>query len=434
MGISMRVGQRTLREFWVQPPGTTWMAPEWQELLLVIDRDEVLAANLPNAQPTSAVRVMALEIPGGAARPVEYDSARGWHRVNLDGVKSIGPPRADESRADQPSNDGIQRVALRLSNPTDGEKVARLMFEKTSAEFRGQIGTPITGVSAILRNRDGHPIGIPVQLSKNWHNDSQGGVYAEPWFHGISLVRLPPRSQTQLELSMLYGHWGGVPAASHSQLCLIGWGNSQLWDQSAIGSWGESICYDPDQVQRDCTIIDVRPLMVRSMKDGKPWGWTTNVGGGDFFRLFDPAGEHLSHRSMRTTYLRQGPCLTEVTRAGLIGENITHSETISLARGDDIVRGIYQIRMDVNQATDFSRFVIFQIGADTYSSPGEQKMAVGNENGLLREWDTQWGGDRYRIEPIEGTGRIPWASLHEATPRKGDRGGASANRGVVIRQ
>ena len=31
--------------------------------------------------------------------------------------------------------------------------------------------------------------------------------------------------------------------------------------------------------------------MLRSMAAGQPWQWTNNVGGGDFFRLFDP--EHL---------------------------------------------------------------------------------------------------------------------------------------------
>ena len=74
--------------------------------------------------------------------------------------------------------------------------------------------------------------------------------------------------------------------------------------------------------------------------------------------------------SLRTIYQRQGPCLTEVSFTGNVGTGITHSSAVSLARTDDIVRGVYQLRMDVNEATDFSRFVIFQIGADTYSYSG----------------------------------------------------------------
>jgi hypothetical protein len=285
----------------------------------------------------------------------------------------------------------------------------------------------------MLRDPEGSPTGIPVQLSKNWHHRPEGGVYAGTWFHGFSQVRLPPRSDVELELTIVYGHWGGVPAASHAQLCLIGWGSNQLWDQSAIGAWGESICYEPDQVQAQAAILDVRPVMVRSMHADQPWHWTHNVGGGDYFRLFDPEGRRVPHAQMRTAYDRHGPCLTEVTYAGRIGDGLAHSATVSLARTDDIVRGVYRLRLDVTHPTEFSRFVLFQIGVDTYSYTGERKMALGNETGLLREWATEWGGDTYRTEPFEHTGRIPWVSLHRAVSRSPDGKGAWANRGLVVR-
>ncbi|MFT5470041.1 MAG: hypothetical protein ACI8UO_005165 [Verrucomicrobiales bacterium] len=369
------------------------------------------------------------EIAVTAERPIQFDPSLGWHVMNLDGVEPILPPEVEG-----PSNDSIERVRFTLSNPTDTEKTARLMFEKTARGFRQRIGTPITGLSAILRDQDGNPTGIPVQLSKNWHNDPEGGVYSGQWFHGISQVRLPAAAEVELELVLVYGHWGGLPAASHSQLSLIGWGSNQLWDQSALGSWGESICFEPDQVQGKCAITDVRPLMVSSMGEGKPWGWTSNVGGGDFFRLFDQAGGRVPHSGMQTTYHRQGPCLTEVSYAGRIGDGLRHSATVCLARGDDLLRGVYRIRLDVTQPTDFSRLAIFQIGADSYSQTGERAMAIGNESGLLREWKTQWGGDVYRTEPLEFPGRIRWASLHQAVPRENEKPGAWANRGIVIRE
>ena len=100
----------------------------------------------------------------------------------------------------------------------------------------------------------------------------------------------------------------------------------------------------PDQVQANCTITDVRPVMVRSTGKGDPWGWTSNVGGGDFFRFFDTAGKRIAHAGMRTLYYRQGPCLTEVTYAGRIGDAITHATTVSLARTDDIVRGVHFLK------------------------------------------------------------------------------------------
>ena len=73
-----------------------------------------------------------------------------------------------------------------------------------------------------------------------------------------------------------------------------------------------------------------------------------------------------------------------------------HSLTTSLYRSDDMARCIYRLRMDVKQPIDYSRFVILQIGADTYGYTRERQMAVGNEAGLVREWRTTWGGNCYR--------------------------------------
>ena len=414
-------GARPLHNRWDLPPAETWASPAWQEVSLAID-----PATFEAEEVTSPVLVKASVISNGRTCPVDYDPSRGWHRVNLDGMEPIPPPGVKG-----PTNDAIERVKLSLTNPTAHEQIARLMFEKNRILQR--IGSAVTGISAILRDADGNPTGIPVQLSKNWHNEPEGGVYAGHWFHGISQVRLPAGGTVELELTLAYGHWGGVPAASHAQLSLVGWGSNQLWDQSALGAWGESICYEPDQAQANCTITDVRPLMVAAMGNGSQWGWTSNVGGGDFFRFFDPAGKRIPHSAMRTTYHRQGPCLTEVAYAGRIGTNLKQAMTVSLARTDDIVRGTYQIRLDVDKPTEFSRFVLFQIGADTYSYTGERKMALGDETGLLKEWDTQWGGNTYRTPPMECRGRIPWASLHQAVVRDKDKPGAWANRGIVIR-
>ncbi|MGD7654259.1 MAG: hypothetical protein ACQCXQ_13655 [Verrucomicrobiales bacterium] len=165
----------------------------------------------------------------------------------------------------------------------------------------------------------------------------------------------------------------------------------------------------------------------------KEWGWTTNVGGGDFFRLFDAQGERQPYASMKASTWSHGPCFTEATYGGRVGDGVSHSISVSLGRTDDIVRGLYQIRMEVSKPVDFSRFVIFQMGADTYNSSKELKMAVGDENGLIREWDTEWGGNTYRGEAIECTGRIPWASLHDVAPEPNDKIDTPANRGMVIR-
>ena len=202
-----------------------------------------------------------------------------------------------------------------------------------------------------------------------------------------------------------------------------------------MGSWGESICYEPDQAQGRCAILDVRPMLVKGMSNNGSWQWTHNVGGGDVFRLFSPDGSRVPAARVRTAYEHQGPCLTEVTYAGRTGAGMEHRFSASLSRTDDLVRATYRLRLDVEKETAFSRFVIFQLGADTYSYTGERKMAWGNEGGLVREWSTRWGGDTDRTAPVEATGRMPWVSLHEAVARREkSEAGAWANRGLVIRE
>lgn len=356
--------------------------------------------------------------------PVKYERDLGWHRINLDRVKPIGT-----------GNDVIDRVPFTLTNQTKEEQVARLMFEKTGRGFRGRLGSPITGVSAILCDENGEPTGIPIQLSKNWHNEAAAGVYKGTWFHGITQVRVPAGKTMRFQVVIANGHWGGVAAASQAQLSLIGWGSNQRWEQSALGCWGESICYEPAQGQANCTITDVRPLMVTPMNSRGKWSWTSNVGGGDFFRIFDAAGKRVAHQAMKTKVHRQGPCLTEVEFSGRIGKGIHHSITTSLGRTDDIVRGSYRLRMDVTKAVDFSRFVIFQVGADTYNFTREGRFVLGNGKGVQLEKMTEPGGNVYRMKPTFIPGATPWVSMEQGKPgnQKNDKG-AWANRGIIVRE
>ena len=421
-------------------------AGAWHEVAVAFDPTAIMAAGdaaADSAAPPPEVTVSAHRIgsdgaPAADPLPVAVDPLRGWHRIDLDGVEPLLPPRSaatDEASpaVRDPRNDALEKVRLTLANAGDVEQTVRLLLAKTA--FRGpHAGTPITGLSAVLRDADGHPTGIPVQLSKNWHTGRGGHPYDGQWFHGFTQVRLPPKTTVDLELVVAYGHWGGVPAASHSQLSLLGWGSNQLWEEAAVGSWGESICYEPDQIQGGCSILDVRPLLVRADADARPWQWTGNVGGGDFLRLFDREGRRVPHVGMQTSFLRHGPCLTEVTHAGRVGTAIDHSATVSLARSDDIIRGIYRLRMDVREPVAFSRFAIFQIGADSYSYARERTFAIGDAAGLSREWAAQWGGDTYRGPPQPCGERAPWVSLSGVDETRADRAMPAGNRGLVIRQ
>ena len=325
--------------------------------------------------------------------------------------------------------DHLERVKLKVTNPTDSLAVVPLRFTKDES-FEG-----VTGMCPMIRDRDGFPTGIPVQVSKNWHQAAGRTLLNQgPWFHGSSLLRMPPRSQLELEFALTYARWGGVPGASQAQLCLIGWGVNQRWDQNAIGSWGEAICYDADVCLNRSMIDDVRPLMVWAMSQNRAkWSWTNNVGGGDFLVYEDGSGQHQYLSRMRANYTRPGPNLTEATYAGITPDGrIAARITVGTPRTDDVNRSYHRFRYDVLAPTPFRRLAFYQLGADNYNDHQFNLLARGNAGGLIEEWTPVQGGKRYSRPAIPCAGEAPWFSLHKAV--SGDKkGGAWANRALVVR-
>ena len=342
-------------------------------------------------------------------------------------------------RNDGRTYDRIERVNLTLNNPSGSERTARLVFSKPSPmRIFG-----ITGISAMIRDRDHYPSGIPVQLSKNWHHEVDESEFVGPWFRGFTMLNIPAGISVDLEFTLVNGYWGKVPAASHNQLSLVGWdagwGDNQLWDQAAIGSWGETVCFNPEGSMVESMVCDVRPLMIKSTDPSMPkpeeFGWTPNVGGADLFRFYDQQGEKQPKTRIKSYYRRYCPNLTEVTYAGVTADyEAEFSLTTSIFRTDDYVRVIYRINLSCHKPIDFSRLAIIQVGTDTYARTSERKFAFGDENGLIEEWDTQWGGSAYRKAGLHADGTTPWISLHESVIRYPDEWGAWANRGLVVRK
>lgn len=333
---------------------------------------------------------------------VYYDPVMGWHQLSL---------RNDISGIPEKDNDHMERVIFTVKNEKDDPVPLRLNFSKEKDVFS------ITGISSMIRDPEGYPTGIPVQLSKNWHtvdfNQYDDHLYKGSWYHGLTVLEIPPRSSIALEYTGINAHWGGIPAASHAQLCLVGWGQNQLWDQSAIGSWGESICYEPDLDQASAPVLDVRPLLVSDPEGGK-WNWTGNVGGADFLNIKKTDDMRAWHTGMRTQYRRYCPNLTEVVYAGTIEEGKADIQyTTSIGRSDDVTRGVFKIRMDVKDDITFTDLAIFQLNAETYHFAISRKIHIGNESGLLRSWNTVEGEKQSRFagpkEPLIGMN--PWIAF-----------------------
>jgi hypothetical protein len=287
----------------------------------------------------------------------------------------------------------------------------------------------------MLRDAGQNPLPVPVQISKNWHRkEGETFLYQGSWMHAFTMLNIPGQFTGELEFCIARNFWGTLPLASHAQLCLIGWGTDQQWDQAAIGSWGESICYDPDVCLGRSVIDDMRPLMVtrKDTRDGK-WGWSNNVGGGDFLVYFNQDNQRQFLSRMRTAYLSQGPNLTDVLYAGESADgHISATMRVMTPRCDDINRAYHTFRYDVLKPTRFQRLAFYQVGADNYNDHQFRKLARGNLTGLLEEWDAPQGGRRYHRRAIACAGSTPWFSLHEAIS-KDTAGGAWANRGLVLR-
>lgn len=326
--------------------------------------------------------------------------------------------------------DRLDRWPFALTNASNKAKSFRLLFDTPPRN--------ITGYTPMVLEKDGRPSGIPVQISKNWHRGKKPLQYQGPWVTSATVITVPPGSTRHYQFAMAYARWGGVPAASHAQLSLIGWGHNMFWDECAIGSFGESICFEPGRTQRRSFITDVRPLMVHGKPgDGpararKKWSWTGNVGGGDFLVLFDGRSRYVPMIKTRGRYYSYGPNLTRVSYDEMSPDgSILATYTVGLARADDHVRSFQHVRYDVRRPMPFSRLAFCQMPADYYNDMKYRKTALGHAGGLTAEWPVRTGSWTYDRRCIPMTGRQPWISLHDVPP---DEKVTQAARGLIIRK
>ena len=379
-----------------------------------VEKDGLNAVRQFEAEIQGKVTVQAEGIaPYTRKLDVSFDPARGWHTVVL---------------GEAPDKDVLERVHVRLANTATQAQTVRLNFAKIGGSFS------VTGMSPVLRDMTGNPIGLPVQISKNWHCNP-------PWFTGITILEVAPQQTLDFEFDLAYSRWGGVPAVSHAQLCLLGYGGNQLWDEMAIGSNGESITYDPDVNLGRALVDDMRPLMVWGMGTAPKikWSWTNNVGGCDFLTLFlkDKKDRQFLKRQ-KTLYNSYGPVLSNVVYAGETPEGAIQSKIRTQSwRSDDYVRGLYTLRYDVTKPLDnIDRIAFFQLGADHYNAMAFRQIARGTQDACAEMWEPPMGGRTYsrRGELLEG--RHPWIGTYGTSSVEGrpkDDLGALADKAMIVR-
>ena len=341
-----------------------------------------LSASLDNAQEyyqNSAVIGSAVQIhpKNGREQKVEF-STKGYLSFSLNNMLTyMGADFNREERLDE-----MDRLKFTIENPSENAVKIPVQFLKTN-----RLG--VLGCSPFLRDAEtGEPIGVQVQLSKNWHEpvnyqpDDPKCYLAGTWFHGYTYLEVPAESSVTYEFTMTYANWGGVYASSHAQISLAGWGgNYQQWETSSIGAFSEAFCYDPETAHGRAFIDDIRPLNVDSM--GGKYGWTSCNGGGNFlYYNVNYNASMMMFQQVRTQFKKQGPNLTEVIYTGVTRDGKVKFEiTANLPRTDDMARVYHTFKYTFLEDVTFDRMAFYQFGADDYNDNVWMTMAVGNDDG-----------------------------------------------------
>ncbi|MFM8983845.1 MAG: hypothetical protein ACKOLA_13320, partial [Spartobacteria bacterium] len=285
----------------------------------------------------------------------------------------------------------------------------------------------ITGLVPMLCEPDGTPTGIPVQLSKNWHH-----TVLPDYLRAYSLLPASP-GKTSYLLRVVYGFYGSIPSASLSQLSLIGWGDhtNGRWDQLAIGSYGETICFNPEFSSGAAAMTDIRAFLTRDGKDGKKWIWSDAGWGGDWLSVNSPDGKRLMLARMKTSYLSHGPCLPEVLYQGAYGakNEVDIKAEVSTPRTDDHAKTFLRLRYDFRAELPTKDSVLFRLGLGRVFCP---KIAIGNRDGLVQELDAPSGlkVNELALAHFVPTGPAPWWLGFPGSKLEGQ---PSGSRGFVVR-
>lgn len=396
-----------------------WPAGVERRATLILDAAG--AAVTPAA--SDALTVDVTPVAAGARAAARWHAEEHAYRVRLDGGAWPVPA---EGVYPESKFGAWEAYDIALENHADVAQRVALGFEHVPTRS-------ITGFVPMFIDERGSPAGLPIQVSKNWHRAPAGVElpHAGHWMHGRTIVHLAPRSRLRLRHGTTYSHWGGVPTASLAQLSLAGWGHNGFWDQFALGSFGESFCFQPARVMRRALLTDMRPLFQRGFTRDERWGWPSNVGGGDTLVRFDPSGRYVPGKRQVTRPVSHGPNLAQLDYEELSADEAVQSRvSVFLPQGDDHVRVYLRIRYDVLRRVEFSRLALFQLGAEHYNDAEASLIAWGDAAGLVAEHRPEPGA----AAPPQwvARGEAAWLSLHGQARRDADRAG-QGTRGLIVR-
>lgn len=399
----------------------TWTAGADHRVVLTVD---ATGAARPPAAP-DGVTIEVARTSAAQRGTVRWNPEEGCHEVILE---SAPWPEVTEGIYPAAMLDAWETHDLTIENRSPQPQCVALGFDYRPVKA-------ITGFVPMLLDDRGRPSGIPVQVSKNWHQVAEGTElpHAGPWMHGRALIHLPADSRTTLRHGLAFARWGGVPTASLAQLSLVGWGHNGFWDEFALGSFGESLCFQPGRTMRRALLTDFRPLLQRGFTQGDRQAWASNLGGADTLVRLDPRGRYVGSKRNVTRYASHGPNLAQLDYEEVSADDAIHSRvSLFVPRTDDTLRAYLRIRYDVRRTVEFSRLALFQLGADYYNDSNAPAVAWGHADGLWAEHRPKFEAGGRPGPAWIASGRDPWISLHGENRADSERSGQGA-RGLVVR-
>ena len=321
---------------------------------------------------------------------------------------------------------------LTFTNPT--EKTVRVPFavlKNTTAlrevdrVFPTAANFGMSGMTPMLCDTDGTPVGIPVQISKNWHSYASSAVedvtqsYTGQWFSGTTEITVPANSSVVYDYKIAYENWGEAANVSHSQLSLIGWDMYALWEQLAVGSHGENICFYNYGNESSSWMQDIRPYMVTNHHgNNQQYNWSGNTGGGELLRYTDGSYRTYGVEDILTDYVSQGPNLTDMVYGGITSDGKIKADIrVNLVRTDDVTRVLFNLAYTFLEDTEFTRLTFFQYATERYQSNYFRQYAYGNgaevlESGALPSGDNEFLDD-VAEQKKDVTGGDAWFMLYD---------------------
>lgn len=363
----------------------------------------------------------------GTATPMPWDETLGAYNVSLGTLQDAGAFGSPDWEVES-THTTYGRHRIEVDTGGSGPVSVPLAFFGSD-----KVTWYITGGVPILRDENGEPLGVPVQISKDWH---EAGDY---WYHFYSQPTFAGTGADTMELTLASSRWGEAYAASHAQLSLIGYGSAGgHWDESALGSFGESVTYDPDVALGRSMMDDVRPFLVQA---ATKWSWTGNVGGADFLRYLTESEPYWQRRlsSVRSRYQAVGPVLTDVVYAGVSSDGRIQADVrTQLGGANDLLRVYYQLDYTFLEDVSYDRLAFFQIAADDYSDNGFTHYAYGNAAGVVYDQTvpnhgtTGYASDADRGIALEG--EAPWVMLYDNQRTGGSLPEIYSDVGFVVRE